>query len=56
MSSPLLIVDTDILIDVSRHVEEAINTLDGYFESHIVAISVITHLELMLGCENKKRI
>ena len=54
MTSPLLIVDTDILIDVSRHVEQAIKTLDGYFESHVVAISVITQLELMLGCENKR--
>jgi len=54
MASTLLIVDTDILIDVSRHVEQAIDTLDGYFESHVVAISVITQLELMLGCENKR--
>jgi len=54
MPSPLLIVDTDILIDVSRHVEQAIKTLDRYFDSHIVAISVITQLELMLGCENKR--
>lgn len=53
MASPLLIVDTDILIDVSRHVEQAIKTIDGYLESHVVAISVITQLELMLGCENK---
>jgi len=54
MAPPLLIVDTDILIDVSRHVEQAIDTLDGYFESYIVAISVITQLELILGCENKR--
>lgn len=47
MASPLLIVDTDILIDVSRHVEQAIKTLDGYFESHVVAISTITQLELI---------
>lgn len=42
MPSPLLVVDTDILIDVSRHVEQAINTLNAYLETHIVAISVIT--------------
>jgi predicted nucleic acid-binding protein len=54
MDSPLLIVDTDILIDVSRHVEKAIVTLDRYFQSHFVAISVITQLELMLGCKNKQ--
>ena len=54
MPSPLLIVDTDILIDVSRQIEQAINTLDGYFESHSVAVSVVTQLELMLGCENKR--
>jgi len=28
--------------------------LDRYFESHNVAISVITQLELMLGCENRR--
>lgn len=54
MNDPLLLVDTDILIDVSRHIEQAIETLDIYIKTHSVAISVITQLELMLGCNNKK--
>lgn len=47
------IVDTDILIDVARQVGDAIDCL-AQIESHsTLAISVITQMELLVGCRNK---
>ena len=49
-----LLVDTDILIDVARGVEEAIEQLDRWDSEQGVAISVITYMELLVGCRNKR--
>lgn len=53
----LLIVDTDILIDVGRNVEIAVERLITE-EQHApsLAISVITKMELIVGCRNKKEL
>ena len=48
----LVIVDTDILIDVSRGVAEALTTLSQHEAQHDLAISVITRMELVVGCRN----
>lgn len=50
----LTIVDTDILIDVGRGDKEAVNFLRNLDEDARVAVSVITQMELMIGCQNKK--
>lgn len=47
------IVDTDILIDVARGVIEAVTCLQNLKVSSGLAISIITQMELMVGCRNK---
>lgn len=54
MATQLLLVDTDILIDYSLGSEKARKELVELSDKNRLAISVITQLELMVGCENKK--
>lgn len=48
------LVDTDVLIDVSRNNEAAIGFLDQLGDSW--SISIITALELIVGARNKKEV
>lgn len=48
-----LLIDTDILIDVSRGIPIAINRLQSEVENLTLAISSITQMELIVGCRNK---
>lgn len=48
------LVDTDVLIDVSRNNEAAIDFLDQLGDSW--SISIITALELIVGARNKKEV
>lgn len=52
MTEPV-IVDTDVLIDVGRDVEEAIASLEQIEERSTPTISVVTQMELLVGCQNK---
>ncbi len=52
----LTIIDTDILIDASRGVSKAIDCLKKHEKSTSLAISVITELELIVGCRNKNEL
>jgi len=54
MPDELFIVDTDILIDYSRGIEKAKASIVALESDNRIAISVITQLELMVGCENKQ--
>jgi len=54
MSENLIIVDTDILIDFSRGIDKAKASIIEMESKYRLAISVITQLELMVGCENKQ--
>ena len=54
MPDELFIVDTDILIDYSRGIEKAKASIVALESDNRLAISVITQLELMVGCENKQ--
>lgn len=49
----LLLFDTDVLIDFSRGVEKAREKIKKFEVDYTLSISVITQLELMVGCENK---
>ena len=49
----MLIVDTDILIDVGRNVNDAVNCLQQIEQKFSVAVSSITQMELIIGCRNK---
>lgn len=49
----LVIVDTDILIDVGREVSKAVIFLEQAEQDSILAISAVTKMELIVGCRNK---
>ncbi len=49
----LTIFDTDILINVGRGDSEAIDCLQNYSKTSTLAISVVTQMELIVGCRNK---
>jgi predicted nucleic acid-binding protein len=48
------LVDTDVLIDISRNNEDAIDFLDQLDDSW--SMSIITALELIVGARNKKEV
>ena len=48
----MTIVDTDILIDVARGVQEAIDCLQNIQANSVFAISAVTQMELIMGCRN----
>lgn len=47
------IVDRDILIDAGRGISEAIACLRGIEQQSTLATSVVTQMELFIGCRNK---
>ena len=47
------IVDTDILIDAGRGVSEAVACLQGIEQQSSLAASVVTQMELFIGCRSK---
>ncbi|MFN0111629.1 MAG: type II toxin-antitoxin system VapC family toxin [Blastocatellia bacterium] len=49
----MIVVDTDVLIDVSHGVEEAINCIENAKRQATLAISAITEMELVVGCRDK---
>lgn len=51
--SDLTIIDTDILIDVGRGDSRAVAFLSGIQSGPVPAISVVTQMELLVGCRNK---
>ncbi len=51
--SDLVLVDTDILIDVGRDIGEAVSCLEQIEQRASPAISVVTQMELIIGCRNK---
>jgi len=48
----LIIVDTDILIDAGRNVNEALNCLQQIEQGLPAAVSSVTQMELIIGCRN----
>jgi predicted nucleic acid-binding protein len=48
-----LLVDTDILIDVGRGIDVAVERLQSEAEKSTLAISTIAEMELIVGCRNK---
>lgn len=49
----LTIVDTDILIDVGRNENKAVDYLAQLEKDTTLVISAITQMELIVGCRNK---
>ena len=52
----ITIVDSDILIDVARGETDAINCLLRLEQTSALAISVVSQMELIVGCRNKKEL
>ncbi len=52
----MTIIDTDILIDAGRGVQEAVDCLNAIAASTMPTISVITQMELIVGCRNKSEL
>ena len=52
----LVLVDTDILIDAGRGVSQAVSCLQDIENQSSLAISVITQMELMVGCRSKSEL
>ena len=52
----LLLIDTDVLIDVGRKNKIAIDRLNEEQKTSIIAISSITQMELIVGCRNKNEL
>jgi predicted nucleic acid-binding protein len=49
----LIVIDTDILIDVGRGDKTAIDCLQLIERQFQMTISVVTQMELIIGCRNK---
>ena len=51
--SGAIVVDTDILIDAGHDIEVALSVLEQYEHNTNLSVSVITKMELVVGCRNK---
>ena len=49
-----LLIDTDIIIDIGRNSKQAIDFLQSIERKSSPTISVVTQMELLVGCRNKK--
>jgi len=52
----MVIVDTDILIDAGRNVDEAVGCLQQIEHKFSAAVSSITQIELIIGCRDKREL
>ena len=50
------IVDTDILIDAGRGLGQAVTCLSSIRQQSVPAVSVVTQMELFIGCRNKSEL
>jgi hypothetical protein len=51
-----VLVDTDILIDVSRNVSKSITYFQNLDEQFDIIISAVVEMELITGCRNKSEL
>jgi len=51
-----VLIDTDVLIDVARGDVQANSILQALAEESSPAISVVTNLELLVGCRDKREL
>jgi predicted nucleic acid-binding protein len=52
----VVIIDTDILIDSARKINEAILCLQEIEDRFPMAVSIVTQMELIIGCRNKNEL
>ena len=49
----LVLIDTDVLIDAGRGIEDAVSALERADEQFESAVSAVSLMELIVGCRNK---
>ena len=49
-------IDTDILIDAGHSIKKALACLKEYERQSTLAVSIITKMELIVGCQNKSEL
>nr|VFJ65310.1 MAG: hypothetical protein BECKFW1821B_GA0114236_110214 [Candidatus Kentron sp. FW] len=54
--SGVIVIDTDILIDAGRGIGQALDCLGEYERQRRIAVSVITKMELVVGCRGKREL
>ena len=54
--TPSLLVDTDILIDVARGNDIALQFLNRAEQQGPLAVSIVTEMELIVGCRNRREL
>ena len=52
----ILIIDTDILIDIARGDVSAASAIQALQQTFSIAISSVTEMELIVGCRNKEEL
>lgn len=52
----MIIIDTDILIDAGRSINEAITCLQQIEDDFSPAVSAVTQMELIVGCQNNREL
>jgi len=52
----IILIDTDILIDAGRKAAEAVSYLEHAEQHAVLGISLITQMELLVGCRNKSEL
>lgn len=54
--SDVLLIDTDVLIDAGHGIPEAVTVLEQAAARGDLAISVVTEMELIVGCRNRREL
>jgi len=54
--SNLIVIDTDILIDTAHDNDIATNYLKQLEQQFTLTVSIITRMELIVGCRNKREL
>ncbi len=52
----MILIDTDILIDAARNVNEALKCLQQVDQQFSAAVSSVTQMELIIGCRDKNEL
>lgn len=52
----MILLDTDILIDVGRGVKTSVDVVKHITDESTIAISIVTQMELVIGCRNKSEL
>ncbi len=54
--SDVLLIETDVLIDAGHGIPEAVTVLEQAAARGDLAISVVTEMELIVGCRNRREL